>query len=96
MFLLIQIHLNFDAVMCRCLLGLKERYRVALNWESGHRREAWLLRRSFRYCSCWLSCRLVMTIQSVGMTIKSFMSNIVSDDMDYWFNHIAVSESHRK
>ncbi|KAK7110224.1 F-box/WD repeat-containing protein 4-like [Littorina saxatilis] len=32
----------------RCILSLKERYRVSLNWESGRRHEAWLLRHNFR------------------------------------------------
>lgn len=32
----------------RCHAGIKERYRVALNWEYGHRREVYLLRHKFR------------------------------------------------
>ncbi|KAK7508522.1 hypothetical protein BaRGS_00000088 [Batillaria attramentaria] len=55
----------------RSLYGLKERYRVALNWESGHRWETWLLRYGSRMLP-WLQREDNTLWMSVGNVIRKF------------------------
>lgn len=52
----------------RSLYGLKERYRVALNWESDHRQENWLL----RYGS-----KLLPWVQREGDTLWLSVGNVI-------------------
>lgn len=61
----------------RSLYGLKERYRVALNWESGQRWETWLLRYGSRLLP-WLQFEDDTLWMSVGNVIRKFSLHVSS------------------